>query len=73
MNAAANSMIRKAPGKRPPGGKIWGISARAEGHPGLIYPDAGHAFNRFGNRAWHETSATLARQRTLNLLREKVG
>jgi carboxymethylenebutenolidase len=41
--------------------------------PVFIYPDAGHAFNRFGNQAWHETSAILARQRTLNFLHEKVG
>jgi carboxymethylenebutenolidase len=44
------------------------------GVPVYIYPDAGHAFNRFGNQAWHDTSATLARHhRTLNFLHEKVG
>jgi hypothetical protein len=32
-----------------------------------------HAFNRFGNQAWHEASAVLARRRTLNLRREKLG
>jgi carboxymethylenebutenolidase len=39
----------------------------------FIYPGAGHAFNRYGNKAWHETSATLARHRTLNFLHENVG
>jgi carboxymethylenebutenolidase len=41
--------------------------------PVFIYPDAGHAFNRYGNQAWHEAAATVARHRTLNFLHEKVG
>jgi len=44
-----------------------------KGTPVFIYPGAGHAFNRFGNHAWHEPSATLARERSLTLLREAVG
>ena len=48
-------------------------AALEPGTPVFIYPDAGHAFNRFGNQAWHEPSAVLARQRTLNLFKEKVG
>jgi len=43
------------------------------GVPVHIYAGAGHAFNRFGNQAWHEPSARLARERTLELLREHVG
>ena len=50
---------------------------RASVDPGTVqvfsYPDAGHAFNRAGNAAWHEPSATLARARTLAFLREHVG
>ncbi len=37
------------------------------------YSGAGHAFNRKGNVAYHEPSATLARKRTLAFLREHVG
>jgi carboxymethylenebutenolidase len=44
-----------------------------KGNSVFIYPVAGHAFNRYGNKAWHEPSATLARHRTLNFLREFVG
>lgn len=43
------------------------------GTPVFIYPVAGHAFNRYGNQAWHEESATLARERTSTFLRENVG
>jgi carboxymethylenebutenolidase len=39
----------------------------------FIYEGAGHAFNRFGNQAWHEESAKLARERSLKFLRENVG
>lgn len=39
----------------------------------FIYPVAGHAFNRFGNQAWHEESALLARERSLKFLQENVG
>ena len=39
----------------------------------FTYPHAGHAFNRDGNKAWHEASAKLARERTLAFLREHVG
>jgi carboxymethylenebutenolidase len=44
-----------------------------KGIPVFIYEGAGHAFNRFGNQAWHEPSAKLARERSLKLLRENVG
>ncbi len=37
------------------------------------YAGAGHAFNRYGNHAHHEPSATLARERTLAFLRQHVG
>jgi carboxymethylenebutenolidase len=43
------------------------------GIPVFVYPHAGHAFNRYGNKAWHEDSAVLARERTLKFLRENVG
>jgi carboxymethylenebutenolidase len=50
---------------------------RAAADPALVqvftYADAGHAFNRAGNKAWHEPSAKLARERTLAFLREHVG
>jgi carboxymethylenebutenolidase len=50
---------------------------RAATEPALVqvftYPRAGHAFNRDGNKAWHEPSARLARERTLAFLREHVG
>ena len=39
----------------------------------FIYEGAGHAFNRFGNQAWHEPSARLARERSLKFLRDNVG
>jgi carboxymethylenebutenolidase len=39
----------------------------------FVYPGAGHAFNRFGNEAYHEPSARLARQRTLEFLRQHIG
>jgi carboxymethylenebutenolidase len=39
----------------------------------FTYPGSGHAFNRAGNTAWHEASAALARDRTLEFLREHVG
>lgn len=39
----------------------------------FTYAHAGHAFNRDGNKAWHEPSAKLARERTLAFLREHVG
>jgi carboxymethylenebutenolidase len=45
----------------------------SSGTPVFIYAGAGHAFNRYGNQAWHEESATLARERTLAFLRENVG
>jgi carboxymethylenebutenolidase len=44
-----------------------------KGIPVFIYEGAGHAFNRFGNQAWHEASAKLARERSLKFLRENVG
>jgi carboxymethylenebutenolidase len=44
-----------------------------KGIPVFIYEGAGHAFNRFGNQAWHEESAKLARERSLKFLRENVG
>jgi carboxymethylenebutenolidase len=43
------------------------------GIPVFIYPVAGHAFNRYGNQAWHEESAKLARERTLQFLQDNVG
>ncbi len=45
----------------------------SSGTPVFIYAGAGHAFNRYGNQAWHEESANLARERTLAFLRENVG
>jgi carboxymethylenebutenolidase len=48
-------------------------SLEPKGIPVFIYPDAGHAFNRHGNKAWHEPSAILARHRTLNFLNEHVA
>ena len=44
-----------------------------KGIPVFIYEGAGHAFNRFGNQAWHEASAKLARERSVKFLRENVG
>jgi carboxymethylenebutenolidase len=43
------------------------------GTPVFIFPVAGHAFNRYGNQAWHEESAVLARERTLKFLQDNVG
>jgi carboxymethylenebutenolidase len=37
------------------------------------YPGAGHAFNRHGNRAHHQPSAKLARERTIAFLAQHVG
>ena len=39
----------------------------------FTYPAAGHAFNRHGNKAWHEDSAKRARERTLAFLRKHLG
>jgi carboxymethylenebutenolidase len=39
----------------------------------FVYKGAGHAFNRHGNQAWHEPSAKLARERTLEFLRKHIG
>jgi carboxymethylenebutenolidase len=39
----------------------------------FTYPGAGHAFNRAGTSAWHEPSATLARERTIAFFRKYVG
>lgn len=39
----------------------------------FVYPGAGHAFNRHGNQAWHEASANLAKERTLEFLKKYVG
>ena len=39
----------------------------------FTYPAAGHAFNRHGNKAWHEHSAKRARERTLAFLRKHLG
>ncbi len=38
----------------------------------FVYP-AGHAFNRDGSQNWEPNSAKLARERTLELFRERVG
>jgi carboxymethylenebutenolidase len=38
-----------------------------------VYPGAGHAFNRSGTKSWHEASARLARQRTLDFLSAHMG
>jgi carboxymethylenebutenolidase len=37
------------------------------------YADAGHAFNRDGSPNWHEPSAKLARERTLEFLARHLG
>ncbi len=39
----------------------------------LAYPGAGHAFNRDGADSWHEPSAGLARERTLEFLHQRLG
>jgi carboxymethylenebutenolidase len=50
---------------------------RAATDPGSVrvftYPNAGHAFNRDGNKAFHGESARLARERTIAFFREHVG
>jgi carboxymethylenebutenolidase len=49
---------------------------RATADPALMqvftYKGAGHAFNRDGNKAWHEQSAKLARERTMAFLRKHL-
>ena len=39
----------------------------------FTYAGAGHAFNRAGNHAHHAPSAELARERSLDFLRQHVG
>ena len=39
----------------------------------FTYAGAGHAFNRTGNQAFHEPSATLARERSLAFLRQNLA
>ncbi|HZP21763.1 MAG TPA: dienelactone hydrolase family protein [Bauldia sp.] len=50
---------------------------RAAVDPAMVqvftYPGAGHAFNRKGHAPWHEASAKLALERTLEFLRRHVG
>lgn len=50
---------------------------KAAADPALVqiftYPQAGHAFNRDGNAAFHGPSAKIARERTIAFLREHVG
>lgn len=50
---------------------------RAAADPAMVqvfnYAGAGHAFNRDGNKAWHEPSAVTARKRTLDFLHRHVG
>ncbi len=52
-------------------------SIRAAVDPAIVqvysYAGAGHAFNRDGNHAWHEPSAKLALERTMELLHAHVG
>lgn len=39
----------------------------------FTYPGAGHAFNRDGTGMWHEPSAAMARERTVDFFRAHVG
>ena len=53
-----------------------GVRAFAAAHPEtsvFTYPTGGHAFNRYGNSAYDEPSATLARQRTLAFFAERLA
>ena len=53
-----------------------GVREVAAAHPGtpvFTYATAGHAFNRAGNAAYDEPSATLARSRTLEFFKAKLA
>lgn len=56
-----------------PGSDVENVRATNPGAPVFTYATAGHAFNRDGNVAYDAPSATLAMQRTLAFLGEKLG
>ena len=63
-------------GEQDTGIPMASVAKIREANPGaqvFTYPTAGHAFNRDGNDAYDEPSATLAMQRTLAFLVQAVG
>ena len=63
-------------GEQDSGIPMASVAKIRDANPGVqvfTYPTAGHAFNRDGNAAYDEPSATLATQLTLAFLEQTVG